>query len=246
MKIVFMGTPEFSVPSLEYLIENHEVVGIFTQPDRKKGRGKKLSPPPIKEFAGDYNIPIFQPEKIKTRDSIQILKELNPEVIIVIAYGQILNSEILEIPTYGCINVHASLLPKLRGASPINTAIVRGYSETGVTTMKMDIGLDTGDMLVKKLVKIDKAMNAGELHDILMMLGVEVLKDTLDNLNTIEPISQDNSKSTYAPIIKKEMARINWEESSYDIYNLIRGYNPWPVAYTVLDGKRIKVFKALI
>ena len=246
MKIVFMGTPDFSVPTLKYLTENHEVAGIFTQPDRPKGRGKKLSPPPIKEFASNYDIPVFQPEKIKTNENIQILRDLSPELIVVVAYGQILSREILEMPSYGCINVHASLLPELRGASPINTAIVRGFKETGVTTMKMDIGLDSGDMLIKKTVKIDDEMNAGQLHDILMMLGVEVLKDTLDNIDDIKPIPQDHDKVTYAPIIKKEMAKIDWKNSSADIYNLIRGYNPWPVAYTSLDEKRLKIFKAII
>ncbi len=246
MKIVFMGTPDFSVPTLKYLIENHEVVGIFTQPDRPKGRGKKLAPPPIKEFAGDYDIPVFQPERIKTDENVEILRDLDPELIVVVAYGQIINREILDMPSYGCINVHASLLPELRGASPINTAIVRGFKETGVTTMKMDIGLDTGDMLYKKIVKIDDEMNAGELHDVLMMLGVEVLKETLDNIDDIKPIPQDHKKSSYAPIIKKEMAKIDWKDSSADIYNLIRGYNPWPVAYTTLDEKRLKIFKATI
>ncbi|MEA3424113.1 MAG: methionyl-tRNA formyltransferase [Bacillota bacterium] len=246
MKIVFMGTPDFSLPTLKYLIENHEVVGIFTQPDRPKGRGKKLAPPPIKEFAGDYDIPVFQPERIKTNENIQILRDLNPELIIVVAYGQILSSEILEMPVYGCINVHASLLPELRGASPINTAIVRGLKETGVTTMRMDVGLDSGDMLLKKIVKIDGKMNAGELHDILMMLGVEVLKDTLENIDKIKPIPQDHDKATHAPIIKKKMAEIDWKDTSVDICNLIRGYNPWPVAYTSLDGKRMKIFESSI
>ena len=161
MRIVFMGTPEFAVPSLKYLIENHEVVGVFTQPDRPKGRGKKLAPPPIKEFALKNDIPVFQPEKIKTQESMAVLEQLQPEIIIVIAYGQIVNQKILSLPPLGCINVHASLLPKLRGASPINMAIVRGFEKTGVTTMKMDIGLDTGDMLLSKSVDIEPLMTAG-------------------------------------------------------------------------------------
>lgn len=245
MRIVFMGTPEFAVPSLKYLIENHEVVGVFTQPDRPKGRGKKMAPPPIKEFALKFDIPVYQPEKIKTKESMAILEQLAPEIIIVIAYGQIVNQEILDLPPLGCINVHASLLPKLRGASPINMAIVRGFEKTGVTTMKMDIGLDTGDMLLSKSVDIEPLMTAGELHDILMDLSADVLKETLDTLSDIIPVKQVDSESTYAPIINKGMASIDWNQPAVDIVNLIRGFNPWPVAYTEYSGERMKIFKAI-
>lgn len=245
MRIVFMGTPEFAVPSLKYLIENHEVVGVFTQPDRPKGRGKKMAPPPIKEFALKFDIPVYQPEKIKTKESMAILEQLAPEIIIVIAYGQIVNQQILDLPPLGCINVHASLLPKLRGASPINMAIVRGFEKTGVTTMKMDIGLDTGDMLLSKSVDIEPLMTAGELHDILMDLSADVLKETLDTLSDIIPVKQVDSESTYAPIINKGMASIDWNQPAVDIVNLIRGFNPWPVAYTEYSGERMKIFKAV-
>ncbi|MBN2260992.1 MAG: methionyl-tRNA formyltransferase [Clostridiales bacterium] len=247
MRIVFMGTPEFAIPSLAFLIQEHEVVGLFTQPDRPKGRGKHLSPPPVKEYALKYpEIPIYQPEKIKTEEYEIILKNLKPDMIIVIAYGQILNKEILDIPKLACINVHASLLPELRGASPINTAIVRGYKETGVTTMKMDIGLDSGDILLKKSIHIEDEMNAGELHDQLMLLGMEVLKETLETYGNIKPIPQNHPLATYAPIIKKEMAMINWTMTAETIYNSVKGYNPWPVAYTTADGKRIKVYRCKI
>ena len=246
MRIVFMGTPEFAVPSLKYLIENHEVVGVFTQPDRPKGRGKKMAPPPIKEFAMKNDIPVYQPEKIKTKESMAILEQLAPEIIIVIAYGQIVNQQILNLPPHGCINVHASLLPKLRGASPINMAIVRGFQKTGVTTMKMDIGLDTGDILLSKSIDIKPMMIAGELHDVLMELSADVLKETLDTLDDIIPVKQIDSESTYAPIIDKAMASIDWNQPAVEIVNLIRGFNPWPVAYTELNDQRMKIFKAII
>jgi methionyl-tRNA formyltransferase len=241
-----MGTPDFSVPALESLIANHEIVGVFTQPDRPKGRGKKMMAPPVKVCAEKHQIPVYQPDRIKTQENVQLLQELSPDVIIVIAYGQIISQAILDIPKYGCINVHASLLPVLRGASPINTAIVSGHKETGVTTMKMDAGLDTGDMLLKKAIKIPPDMSAGELHDQLMEIGVEVLNETLESIETLKGECQDDAISTYAPILKKEMARIDWNLSAQEIHNLIRGFNPWPVAYTEIDGNRIKVYRSEI
>lgn len=246
MKVVFMGTPEFSVPALEYLVKNHEVIGVFTQPDKPKGRGKKMASPPVKVFADSLGLNVFQPERIKAKENLETLKSLNPDVIIVIAYGQILSENILDLPSYGCINVHASLLPELRGASPINMAIVRGLKKTGITTMKMDIGLDTGDMLLKKEIDIESDMTAGELHDILKDLSSIALSETLENIETIIPKKQDDSFSSYAPIITKNMAEIDWNQSAKDIYNMIRGYNPWPVAYTNYNNKRLKIFKARI
>jgi len=246
MKVIFMGTPEFSVPTLEYLIKQHDVKAIFTQPDRQRGRGNRLSFSHVKEYALNYDIKIYQPEKIKSEEIIDIIKKINPDVIIVIAYGQILSKEILEIPKYGCINVHASLLPELRGASPINTAIVKGLKETGITTMQMSLGLDTGDILVKESTEILDSDNASDLHDKLMNMAPSILDYTLKNIDNIIPIKQDDSKATYAPIIKKEMAKIYWDMKAKDIHNLIRGYNPWPVAFTIYDNVAIKIYRSKV
>ena len=241
-----MGTPEFAVGTLEACIKHHDVIGVFTQPDKPKGRGKQMAKPPIKEVAEAHDIPVFQPERIKKGDWTQHLKELAPDFIVVVAYGQLLSKAILEIPKYGCINVHASLLPKLRGAAPINWAIVNGETESGVTTMMMDVGLDTGDMLLKDRVQIDEDMTAGELHDQLAKMGAELLVKTLEGLlnHTIVPEKQDDSQWTYAPMINKEIARINWHANAKAIKNLIRGFNPWPVAHTVYQEKTLKVYKA--
>lgn len=246
MRVVFMGTPEFSVPVLEYLADEHEVVGVFTQPDRRGGRGKKWLPPPVKTSALERGIPVHQPERIKTAENEVLLRELAPDVIIVVAYGQIISQTILDIPAYGCINVHASLLPVLRGASPINMAIVRGHGKTGVTTMKMDAGLDTGDMLIWRSVPIGPEMTAGDLHDVLMHLGVEVLKETLENLDTLEPVPQDDSRATYAPILTRTMALVDWSKDAGTIHDLVRGFNPWPVAYTRLKGERLKIYRTAV
>ena len=242
-----MGTPEFSVPSLERLIKEYDVVGVFTQPDRPKGRGQKVQFTPVKEIALKHNIPVFQPERLrKDNQSIESLRKLNPDVIVVIAYGQILPKEVLEIPVHGCINVHASLLPRLRGAAPINWAIINGYTRTGITTMLMDEGLDTGDMLLKEEIDILEGETAGELHDRLMILGADVLIKTLKALESgqLKPEKQDDSMSTYAPMLKKELGRINWDKNAKDIYNLIRGVTPWPGAYCYYKGTMIKIWKA--
>ncbi len=246
MKIIFMGTPDFAVGTLEACIKHHEVIGVFTQPDKPKGRGKKMAKPPVKEMAEAHDISVFQPERIKKGDWTQLIRELAPDCIVVVAYGQILSKEILEIPKYGCINVHASLLPKLRGAAPINWAIVNGETETGVTTMMMDVGLDTGDMLLKDVIQIDDEMMYGELHDQLANMGATLLLKTLEGLlnNTIVPEKQDDSKSTYASMLNKEIARIDWNANAKAIKNLIRGFNPWPVAHTVYQEKTLKVYKA--
>lgn len=246
MRIVFMGTPDFSVPSLEACIEYGEVVGVFTQPDRPKGRGKKLAPPPVKVIAEKHDIEVFQPEKLKTEESVAILKELNPDCIVVVAYGQILSKAILDIPKYGCINVHGSLLPAYRGAAPIHWAIVNGEKATGVTTMFMDVGLDTGDMILKEEVEITDVMTSGELHDILMIKGASLLKETLSRLEAGDAprTAQDDALSSYASMLDKKTGIIDWSKTSDDIINLIRGMNPWPVAVTKYEGSNLKVFRA--
>jgi len=246
MKVLFMGTPEFAVNTLKACIEHHEVIGVFTQPDRPSGRGKKLTPPPIKILANAHHIPVYQPERIKNEEWVDKIIALKPDVIVVVAYGQILSKAILEAPKYGAINVHASLLPKYRGAAPINWAIVRGESVSGITTMQMDIGLDTGDMLLKKEVAITDGMTAGELHDLLSLEGASLLIETLSRieLGTVEPEPQNDEASTYAPMIYKQMAQIDWSQSAVALSNLIRGFNPWPVCYTAYDQKRLKIYSA--
>jgi methionyl-tRNA formyltransferase len=247
MRVVYMGTPDFAVPTLEKLTEKHEVLAVFTQPDKPKGRGQKLQFTPVKEFALKKNIPVYQPNRLKQdEESIQLLKSLNPDVIVVVAYGQILQKEILDIPRYGCINVHASLLPELRGAAPINWAVIRGYKKTGITTMQMNEGLDTGDMLLKIEVEIIDDETAGELHDKLMLLGGDLLVKTLEGLenDSIKPQKQDESLSSYSPMLTKELGRINWNEDSTIVYDLIRGVTPWPGAYSFYNDKVIKIWKA--
>lgn len=247
--IVFMGTPEFAVPSLKKLIENYNVKAVFTQPDRPKGRGKKISMSPVKEVAMEKDIAVYQPLKLKNdTECIEKLKEINPDFIIVVAFGQILSKEVLQIPKIGCINLHASLLPKYRGAAPINWAIVNGEKETGNTTMFMDVGLDTGDMLLKSKVKITDTMTAGELHDILMEDGAELLSKTIDGLvsNDIERIPQNTEKTIYASMLNKKMANIDWNKKSEEINSFIRGLNPWPVAYTQYENKIMKIYESEI
>ncbi|ABK61126.1 MULTISPECIES: methionyl-tRNA formyltransferase [Clostridium] len=247
MKIVFMGTPEFAVPSLKAMVENFNVEGVFTQPDRPKGRGKKLAMSPVKEVALENNIDVYQPVSLrKEPEFIEKLKNIQPDFIIVVAYGQILPKEVLEIPKYACINLHASLLPKYRGAAPLNWAIINGEKKSGNTTMLMDVGLDTGDMLMTQEVDINDSMTAGELHDILMIQGGDLLVDTINKMvsGEITPIKQDDSKTCYASMLDKKMACIDWSKSASEIHNLIRGLNPWPVAYTHYDDKVMKIYKS--
>lgn len=247
MKVIFMGTPEFAVPTLRKLHENgHDIALVVTQPDKPSGRGKKLKKSEVKEAAEELGLPIFQPDKIKKQENIEVLKSYNPEVIVVVAYGQLLNKEILELPKYGCINVHASLLPKLRGAAPLNWAIINGEKKTGVTTMQMDVGLDTGDMLLKSEVEINEDMNVGELHDILMHTGAELLIETLNRIekHELHPEKQDDSLSNYAPMFNNENRKINWNLSAKSIHDLIRGLSPWPTAYFTMDDKTIKVYES--
>ncbi len=247
MNVIFMGTPEFAVPTLKALNEKgHEIKLVVTQPDKPSGRGKKLKKSEVKEAAEQLGLPVFQPDKIKKPENIEVLKSYNPDVIVVVAYGQLLNKEILELPKYGCINVHASLLPKLRGAAPLNWAIINGETHTGVTTMKMDVGLDTGDMLLKAEVEIDEEMNVGNLHDILMHMGANLLIETLDRLerNDMVPEKQDDSLSCYAPMFNNENRKINWNLSAKNIHDLIRGLSPWPTAYFTMDDKTVKVYES--
>lgn len=245
MRVVFMGTPEFAVPTLKVLLEdeNIEVVGVFTQPDKPKGRGKKLAMPPVKELALENNLEVFQPEKIKTSESVALLKELNPELIVVVAFGQILSKEILDIPKYGCINVHASILPAYRGAAPINWAIIKGEKTSGVTTMFMDVGLDTGDMIYKEYVEISEEDNSSTLHDKLSSAGYTVLKKTIDNLKKGDlPREKQIEESSYAPIMDKSLGKVNWKNSAEDIYNLVRGVIPWPGAHTTINDDVMKIW----
>ncbi|WP_238326385.1 methionyl-tRNA formyltransferase [Desulfuromonas acetoxidans] len=246
IRTVFMGTPDFALDTLQGLIESGvQMVGVYTQPDRPKGRGKKLAAPPVKELALEHDIPVFQPQKLRDEEAVKQLRSLSPDLIVVVAYGQILPQAVLDIPKYGCINVHASLLPRHRGAAPINKAIVDGDPMTGVTTMMMDVGLDTGDMLVKKSLSIHPDETAGQLHDRLAPLGREAMEETLARLcaGTLAREKQDDSLSTYASMMKKEDGCIDWSKEARQIHNLVRGLDPWPGAYTLLDGQTLKLAK---
>ena len=249
MKIVFMGTPEFAIPCLERLINsNDEVIGVFTQPDKPKGRGYKLQQPPIKVLALKNKIEVFQPNSLKSSESFNIINELSPDLIIVVAYGKILPKEFLKLPKYGCINVHASLLPKYRGAAPIQWSIINGEKTTGVTTMYMSEGLDTGDMLKKAEINILQNETAGQLHDKLSKMGADLLLETINDLknNKLKPEKQNDNESSYAPMLTQENSKINWEDNAETVHNFIRGLNPWPVAKTTLNGKKIKIYSSSI
>lgn len=250
MNIVFMGTPDFAVPSLEALIkEGYNILCVVTQPDKPKGRGNKMSFSEVKEKALEYNIKVMQPKRIKNDiEFYNELKKFNIDIIVVVAFGQILPSNILKLPRYGCINVHASLLPKLRGAAPINWSIINGDTKTGITTMFMDEGLDTGDMLISQEVEIDKDENAGELHDKLKNVGANLLIETIKLIEKeeIDKTPQKNEFSTYAPMLNKDTGLINWNETSQKIKNLVRGTNPKPGAYSNLIGQKIKIWSVEI
>lgn len=243
-----MGTPDFSVPCLEELIKKEEVVGVFTQPDKPKGRGYELTPPPVKVCAEKYSIPVFQPVSMRDGKALEIINSLNAELIIVVAFGKILPKEILESVKYGCINIHASLLPKLRGSAPIQWSIINGESETGVSSMQMDEGVDTGDWYIKKSLPISENMNAGELHDALSVLGANLLTETVNLLkeNELVPHQQDDALSSYAPMLSKELCPIDFSDTAQNIHNKIRGLYPWPVAVTKLNGKVLKVQESRI
>lgn len=241
MRIVFMGTPDFAVPTLERLIEKHEVVGVFTQPDKPKGRHMTLTPSDVKVCATNHNIPVFQPESLKHGEAMPILEDLKPDVIVVAAYGQILKSDVLDFPKYGCINAHGSILPKYRGAAPIQRAVIDGEAESGVTSMKMGEGLDTGDMLITKKVTIGENETAGELFDRLAALAADVIEETLDNIESIVPQKQDDSLSTYAKMLSRDDCPIDWSKDAQTIHNQIRGLNPWPTATTTLNSVVFKI-----
>ena len=245
-RILFMGTPDFAEVSLKKLTdEEFNVVGVITQPDKPKGRGHKMVFPPVKQTALDKNIPVFQPEKLKNGELKEVLDELKPEIIIVVAYGKILPDYVLDYPKYGCINVHGSLLPKYRGAAPIQWAVINGEEKTGITTMLMDKGLDTGDMLLTAETKIGKNETSAELFDRLSKMGAELLIKTILELEGITPKKQNEAEATYASIIKKEMAEIDWSKSSKEVLNLVRGMNSWPMAYTFYNGEAVKIISAL-
>lgn len=249
MKIVFMGTPEFAEASLQKLLEtDHQIVGVFTQPDKPKGRGYKLVAPPVKELALAHNIPVFQPQKMRDGTALEILQELQPDLIAVVAYGKILPKEILELPRYGCINVHGSLLPKYRGAGPIQWSVINGESVTGVTTMYMGEGLDTGDMILKKETPIGENETYGELHDRLKEIGAQALVETIELIEQGKAPRevQDDSLSSYAPMLDKQIARLDFTKDAQTLHNLIRGLSPWPVAHTTVDGKLLKVHRAVL
>ena len=249
MKAVFMGTPDFAVPTLQKMIDmGIEVTAVVTQPDKAKGRGKKVIYSPVKECALAHDLPVYQPVRIrKEPEFIQTLRDMQPDVIVVVAFGQILPKEILDIPRLGCVNVHASLLPKFRGAAPIQWSIIDGEEVTGVTTMLMDAGLDTGDMLLKTEIPMDPKETGGSLHDKLAAVGGELLEKTLIGLEagTIVPEKQDDSQAgEYARMLDKELGHIDFNQPAVVIERLIRGLNPWPSAYTYIDGKTLKIWEA--
>jgi len=249
LKIVFMGTPDFAVPSLQALHDaGHEVLSVVTQPDRPKGRGRKLAPPPVKKAALRFGYPVLQPETVRTREFHEAMRRLAPELYVVAAFGQILPQSLLDIPTRGSINVHASLLPSLRGAAPIQWTIINGEHETGITTMMMDKGMDTGDILLRETTEVSPRETAAELHDRLKQIGARTLIRTLQRLQsgTLERIPQDHEKATYAPMLKKMDGQIDWSLPAEQIERLIRGLNPWPGAFTFSDGMRLKIYKASV
>lgn len=247
MRVIFMGTPDFSVGTLEALIRaGHQVVLAVTQPDKPKGRGGKMQFPPVKETAMEHGIPVFQPRKVREPENIEELRKYQADVIVVVAFGQILPREILKLTPYGCINVHASLLPSYRGAAPIQWAVINGETVSGVTTMQMDEGLDTGDMLLKTEVPLEPEETGGSLHDKLAAAGASLCVRTLKALEegTVTPKKQGESPTAYASMLKKEMGEIRWEEPAISIERLIRGLNPWPSAYTGWQDKTMKIWEA--
>lgn len=247
MKMVFMGTPDFSVPVLRAVKQaGHEICAVVTQPDKPKGRGKAMQFSPVKECALEYGLEVYQPHKVKEDSFVKLIQDMKPEVIIVVAFGQILPQSFLDIPKYGCINVHASLLPRWRGAAPIQWAILSGDKESGVTTMQMDAGIDTGDMLLSQKIVLDKEETGGSLHDKLSHIGAELLLRTLEGLEAgkIEPHKQDDSISCYAGMLTKQFGRLDFSKPAEDLERFVRGLNPWPSAYTLWNGKTLKIWKA--
>lgn len=250
MKIVFMGTPDFAVPTLNKLYESeHEIAAVFTQPDKPKGRGYKLAPPPVKVLALEHGTPVYQPESLKKQPEMwDVLKEIAPDVIVVAAYGKILPKQVLDIPKYHCVNVHGSLLPKYRGAAPIQWSVLNGDDETGITTMLMGEGLDTGDILLQRSTPIGENETAAELFDRLAEIGADLLIETLEKLEKgeITPVKQNEELATYASILTKDMCMIDFNKPVKEVHKKICGLSDWPCAVTTLDGKRLKVFRSQI
>ncbi len=247
MKVVFMGTPDLAVTVLDAIVHSsHQVTAVVTREDKPKGRGKELSKPPVKEYAEKLGIPIFQPAKIKTEEAVEKLKELDADIFVVAAYGQILSKEILNIPRYGCVNVHTSLLPKYRGSAPIQWAIIEGEKETGVTVMQMDEGMDTGDILFTETVPIEETDTGGSLHDKLADTGAKLIVKALDEIEAgnVHPVKQDDSQATYAKMLNKLLGYIRFDRSAEEIARLVRGLNPWPSTYTKFQGKILKIWNA--
>ena len=248
MRVVFMGTPDFAVGTLRALVEaGHDVVGVVTQPDKPKGRGKAMQPTPVKEAAMEYEIPVYQPRRVREPEFFEILRNLDPEVIVVVAFGQIIPQSILDLPPYGCINVHASLLPKYRGAAPIQWAVIDGEEVSGVTIMKMDAGLDTGDMISKVMIPITKEETGESLFDKLSQAGAKLLVETLPSLvdgTAVYEKQPEDSPTPYAAMIQKEMGAIDWNKTAVELERLVRGLNSWPSAYTKVNGKTLKIWKA--
>ena len=243
--LIFMGTPGFAVPSLRALLDAEaQILLVITQPDRPKGRGRRVAAPPVKQLALERGLPVYQPKKVKSAEAVERIKALGPSCLVVVAYGQLLSAEILEIPPLGAVNVHASLLPKYRGPAPIHWALIQGETETGVTTMFMDVGMDTGDILLQRKVVIQPEETAGSLHDRLAEEGARVLVETLDLLKrgSLEPRVQDSSQATSAPMLAKEDGRVDWHEDAKRICCRIRGLDPWPGSFTFWHGKRLKLF----
>ncbi|HIJ87651.1 MAG TPA: methionyl-tRNA formyltransferase [Desulfuromonadales bacterium] len=248
-RTIFMGTPEFACPTLQMLIERGEqIVAVVTQPDRPKGRGQKLMPPPVKELAEKNGIPVYQPLKVRNSEFVEVIRELKPDVIVVVAFGQILPKVLLEIPPYGCINVHASLLPRYRGAAPLNWCLMNGETETGVTTMLMDVGLDTGDMLLARKTALDENEDISSLHDRMATMGAELLAETLDRraAGDLVPQPQNDADSCYASMLKKEDGIINWHADARSIHNQVRSLAVWPVASTTIGGQVLKIYRTRI
>ena len=247
MRIVFMGTPDFAAVSLQRLLdERFDVVGVFTQPDKPKNRGMKLQPSPVKEIALAAGLPVFQPAKMRDGTALADLQSLQPDILVVVAYGRILPDDLLAVAPYGAVNVHGSLLPKYRGAAPIQWAVLNGDKITGVTIMQMADGIDTGDMLAKAETPIGEDETAGELFDRLMVLGAELLVDTIDKLDTITPQPQNDAEAIHAPMIRKEMGAIDWTQPAERVHDLVRGLNPWPSAFFTLEGKRMKLHRTKV
>lgn len=249
MRIIFMGTPDFSVPTLEALVASeHEVAAVVTQPDKPKGRGKEIHMSPVKECALKHNIPVYQPVRARDEAFVEEMRTLKPDAMVVIAFGQILPKSLLDLPKYGCVNIHASLLPKYRGAAPIQWAVINGDEETGITTMMMDVEMDTGDMLEKTVVKLNPDETGGSLFDRLSLLGGDLILSTLSKLEKgeITPQPQDHAQATYVKKISKSMGDIDWTMDAVSIERLVRGLNPWPSAFTRWNGKMLKIWEAQV